>query len=112
LDQGTWSHVGTYSGHERIVHATTSGVVEGGIDDLRHLRYRVGVYRLPGITTQQINDLVAGMRAHIGTSYNYRGALSLGLRLALRMRLSGGIAAHTTPNMLIGVKGYELRNFV
>jgi Permuted papain-like amidase enzyme, YaeF/YiiX, C92 family len=111
LDQGTWSHVGTYSGNGQIVEAITSGVVERSMEAYHHRRYRLGAYRLPGATAEQIDTLISFARTQIGGGYNYRGAITLGLRLALGIWPTAG-AAHTTPNMMLGIAGYELLKLV
>jgi cell wall-associated NlpC family hydrolase len=43
LDQGTWSHVGTYAGNGKITEAITSGVVERDIEEYHDSRYRIGI---------------------------------------------------------------------
>jgi permuted papain-like amidase YaeF/Yiix C92 family enzyme len=107
LDQGSWSHVGTYSGNGQIVEATTSGVTERTIEAYHNRRYRLGAYRLPGATSEQIDTIISFARTQIGGGYNYRGAITLGLRLAFGMWPTAG-AAHTTPNMVLAMAGYEL----
>ena len=111
LDQGTWSHVGTYSGNGQIQEAITSGVMERSIEAYHHCRYRLGAYRLPGVTESQIDTMISFSRTQIGESYGYRDAITLGLRLALGMWPTAGVA-HTTPNMLIAMAGYELLELI
>jgi hypothetical protein len=111
LDQGTWSHVGTYGGNGQIVESITSGVVERSMEAYHHCRYRLGAYRLPGVTAEQIDTLISFARTQLGGGYNYRGAITLGLRLALGIWPTAG-AAHTTPNMVLGMAGYELLDLV
>jgi hypothetical protein len=111
LDQGTWSHVGTYVGNGQIVEANTLGVVERSIEAYHDTRYRLGVYRLPGASPEQIVSLVAFNRSHVGDRYSYRKAFTLGIRLALGLWPSSG-ARHTTPNMLITKAGYDLIGIV
>jgi uncharacterized protein YycO len=107
LDQGAWSHVGTYVGNGQIVEAITLGVVERSIEAYHDARYRLGVYRLPGASLEQIDSLVSFNRSTVGDRYSYRKALTLGIRLALGIWPSAG-ARHTTPNMLIAMAGYNL----
>jgi len=71
----------------------------------------VGAYRLPHATPQQIDTLIAFARSQVGGSYNYRGALRLGLRLILG-RWPRGRAGDTTPNMVLALGGYELLQLV
>lgn len=111
LDQGTWSHVGTYVGNGQIVEAITLGVVERSIEAYHDTRYRLGVYRLPGASPKQIDSLVAFNRSIVGDRYSYRKAFTLGIRLALGIWPSSG-ARHTTPNMLITRAGYDLIGIV
>jgi hypothetical protein len=111
LDQGTWSHVATYSGNGQIIEAATSGVMERSIEAYHHPRYRLGAYRLLGATAEQIDTTIAFARTQIGGGYNYRGALRLGLRLAFGIWPTAG-AAHTTPNILVALAGYQLLNIV
>lgn len=107
LDQGSWSHSATYSGNGNIIEATTGGVVERNIDAYRDARYRIGAYRLPNITPAQIDSLIGFSRSQVGKSYNFRGAIRLGLRLAFGIWPTP-TARHTTPNMVVIRSGYEL----
>jgi hypothetical protein len=117
LDQGTWSHVGQYVGNGKIVEAMTAGVVERSIEEYHHHRYRLGVYRLPDASTEQIESIIAAMRSRIGDRYSYRKVLLLGIRLALGIwpSLEQGaslLARHATPNRIITVAGYDLTEVV
>jgi hypothetical protein len=111
LDQGSWSHTGTYSGNGQICEAITSGVVERSIEAYRDSRYRLGVYRVPGASSEQIDKMVAFGRSKVGKRYNFRGALRLGMRLALGIWPESW-RRDTTPNMLIPTVGYELVTLV
>jgi hypothetical protein len=117
LDQGAWSHCGTYVGDGKIVEAITSGVVERSIEAYHHYRYRLGVYRFPGASPEQINSLIALLRSNIGDGYSYRKVLILGLRLALGIwpslnPESSLVARHATPNRVIPIMGYDLIEIV
>jgi hypothetical protein len=107
LDQGTWSHIATYSGNGQICEAITPGVVERSVEAYRDSRYRLGAYRVRGASSEQIDAMVAAGRSQIGKRYNFRSVLRLGMRLAL-----GAWPANTrrdiTPNILIPILGYEL----
>ena len=111
LDQGTWSHSATYSGNGQIIEAVTSGVIERSIEAYNNPHYRLGVYRLPGISPEQVDRLITFSRSAVGARYNYIGALILGLRLALGIWPTTR-AAHTTPNILITRGDYELIDIV
>lgn len=100
LDQGTWSHVGTYTGNGQIAEAITPRVVERSIEAYRHPRFRLGVYRLRGASPSQIETMIAFMRSQVGARYSYRKALLLGIKLALGIWPPAG-ARHTTPGMMI-----------
>jgi hypothetical protein len=100
LDQGSWSHIGTYSGNGLICEAITSGVVERSIEAYRDSRYRLGVYRLLGGSSEQIDRTAAFMRSQVGK-------LRLGMRLALGI-WPANRRRDTIPNMLIAITGYEL----
>jgi hypothetical protein len=117
LDQGAWSHSGTYVGDGKIVEAITSGVVERSIGAYHHHRYRLGVYRFPDASSEQINSLIALLRSNIGDGYSYRKVLILGLRLALGIwpslnPESSLVARHATPNRVIPIMGYDLIEIV
>lgn len=111
LDQGTWSHVGTYAGNGNILEAISHGIVERSIEAYHHPRYRLGVYRLPGATSEQIERMITWARLQVGGGYNYKHALALGLRLIFGMRPDLP-DRHMTPNMLIPMWGYELVTLV
>jgi hypothetical protein len=107
LDQGTWSHIASYSGNGQICEAITPGVVERSIEAYRDSRYRLGAYRLPGASPEQIDSMVAAARSQVGKRYNFRGVFRLGMRLALGV-WPANRRRDTTPNMLIPMVGYEL----
>jgi len=107
LDQGAWSHIATYSGDGQICEATTPRVIEQNIEAYHDSRYRLGAYRLPGASSEQIDAMVAFGRSQVGKGYNYRGALRLGIRLALGIWPQNR-PRDTTPNMLISMLDYEL----
>jgi hypothetical protein len=111
LDQGTWSHVGTYVGDGKISEAITSGVVQRSIEAYHNSRYRLGLYRFLHATPEQIEAFLAAERSKVDDRYSYRKALTLGIRLALGIWPSGR-ARHTTPNMLITRAGYDLIEIV
>jgi cell wall-associated NlpC family hydrolase len=117
LDQGTWSHVGTYVGDGRVVEAITLGVVERSIEAYHDTRYRLGIYRLPGASPQQIDSMIALCRSTIGDRYSYRKVLLLGIRLTLGIwpslnPQSSLLARHATANRLITIAGYDLVEIV
>jgi hypothetical protein len=107
LDQGTWSHVGTYSGNGNVLEVMSSGVAERTIEAYHDPRYRLGAYRLPHASAQQIDTMIAFARSQIGGSYNYHGAASLGLRLIFGL-WPKATPAHTTPNMVAALAGYDI----
>jgi hypothetical protein len=117
LDQGTWSHAGTYVGNGQIIEAITVGVVERSIEAYHDTRYRLGVYRLPGVSLEQIESMEAFYRSTIGDRYSYRKVLILGIRLALGIWPSSKpgsslVARHATPSRMIPLIGYELIEIV
>jgi hypothetical protein len=111
LDQGTWSHVGTYTGDGKIVEATTSGVIERDLEAYHNCRYRLGAYRIPGATEEKIDSMISFLRKQVGKRYNYFGAVTLGLRLVLGMWPTAQ-ARHRTPNMVVATAGYDLLEVV
>jgi hypothetical protein len=82
LDQGTWSHVGMYTGEGRICEAVTSGVTERSIEAYHDPRYRLGIYRLGG-SPEQIDKMIEWSRSQIGKAYAFRKVLRLGIRMIL-----------------------------
>jgi hypothetical protein len=107
LDQGTWSHIATYAGNGQICEAIPSGVVERSIEAYRDSRYRLGVYRVPGASLEQIDALVKAGRSQVGKRYNFWGVLRLGMRLALGL-WPANRRGDMTANLLIPIIGYEL----
>jgi cell wall-associated NlpC family hydrolase len=117
LDQGAWSHVGTYVGNGRIVEAITLGVVERSIEAYHDTRYRLNIYRFPGASPQQIDSMIASCHSTVGDRYSYRKVLLLGIRLALGIWPSQKPGAslltrHATPNRIITAAGYDLIEIV
>jgi Permuted papain-like amidase enzyme, YaeF/YiiX, C92 family len=98
LDQGTWSHVACYVGDGQIIEAITSGVVERGLSAYRDTRYRLGVYRFPQATADNINHMIAFQRSTVGDRYSYRKAFIAGARLLIGL-WPRPIPRHTTPNV-------------
>jgi hypothetical protein len=108
FDNGTWSHSATYIGDGRICEATTSGVVERGIESYAAEKFRVGIYRVPGLTELQAERMCSFSKAPVGKPYAWRKVTALALRKVLGMALPIGVPRHTSPNDLVAVYGYEL----
>ncbi len=87
------------------------GGVERSIEVYHSQRYRLGIYRLPGLTADQREAHISFMRSKVGDGYSYRKVLLVGCRLALGIWPSGA-ARHTTPNMLITRARYDLAKIV
>lgn len=66
LDIGTWSHSAIYVGDGNILEAITSGVVRRKITAYRNRRYRVGIYRIPGITEEQRFQMLITSHSRLG----------------------------------------------
>jgi hypothetical protein len=99
VDQGTWSHVGKYSGSGTVLEAISAGVVERPIDVYHDIRYRIGVYR-HAATADQLAQLIAFFRSQVGKPYNYRGVTRLGVRKTLGIS-SIGSRKDVSPNDLV-----------
>jgi hypothetical protein len=117
LDEGAWSHLGTYVGNGRIAEAITLGVVERSIEAYHDARFRLGIYRLPGASPQQIDSMIAFFRSRVGDRYAYRKVLLLGIRLALGIWPSSNpqsplVERHATVNRVIAVAGGDLVEIV
>jgi hypothetical protein len=111
LDQGTWSHVGTYTGEGRIIEAITSGVTERSIEAYHHHRYRLGVYRLPG-SAEQFDKMIEWSRSQLGKPYALRKALRLGIRMILGMRSDPIETRQVGPNRAIAIQPLRLVEFI
>jgi hypothetical protein len=107
LDQGTWSHVGTYSGEGLIIEAITSGVTERSIEAYHHPRYRLGVYRLGG-STEQIDKMIKWHRSQLGKPYAFKKVLRLGIRMILGMWPDPIETMQVTPNRAIAIWPFQL----
>jgi hypothetical protein len=99
LDQGSWSHLGIYTGNGRIFESIPSGTVERSIEVYRDPRYRLGIYR-DELTAQQKEVMPTVTRSMVGGGYDFGAALRLGLRMALRFRPSED-RRNVTPNMRV-----------
>jgi hypothetical protein len=82
VDQGTWSHIGAYSGDGAVIEAISAGVVERPIEVYHDFRYRIGVYRHAGAAGRS-EQLIGLLRSELGKPYKYRGVLRLGVRKIL-----------------------------
>jgi hypothetical protein len=107
LDQGTWSHVGMYTGEGRIVEAITSGVTERSIEAYHDPRYRLGVYRL-GASAEQIDKMIELSRSELGKPYAFKKVLRLGIRMILGMWPDPVETRQLAPNRLIAIRPFRL----
>jgi len=78
-DQGPWSHVAMYIGDGIVHEAIPPRVSERPIDVYRNPRFRLGLYRLKGITAADAEELIAFSRRRLGLPYGFLKALRLGL---------------------------------
>jgi permuted papain-like amidase YaeF/Yiix C92 family enzyme len=107
LDQGTWSHVGTYAGEGRVIEAITSGVTERSIQAYHHPRYRLGVYRHGG-SAEQIEKMIELARSELGKPYAFKKVLRLGIRMILGMWPDPIETRQVTPNRIIAFWPFRL----
>lgn len=81
VDNGSWSHVGTYLGEGKIIEAVTSGTRIADICIYKENHIRMGVYRLIGITNEDREELIKEyLKRGTGRKYNYKGVFRLGLK--------------------------------
>lgn len=85
LDKGAWSHVGIYVGDGYICEAITNGVVQRPITEYKNKKIRMGIYRYKGISPEAANDFVDECKSRIGDSYNWWGAIKLGIKMILKI---------------------------
>jgi hypothetical protein len=107
LDQGTWSHVGIYTGEGRISEAITSGVTERSIENYHDPRYRLGIYRAGG-SEEQLTKMIEALRSQIGKPYASKKVLRLGVRMLLGIWPNPNERYQITPNRLIPIAGFRL----
>ena len=107
LDQGTWSHVGTYTGEGRIIEAITSGAAERSIEAYHHHRYRLGLYRLSG-SAEQFDKMIEWSRSQLGKPYAFRKVLRLAIRMILGMRSDPIETGQIGPNRAIAIQPFRL----
>lgn len=100
LDNGFWSHVGTYIGSGQIHEATTRGILIQSINKYKGQQYSVGVYRPIGIDDYKKFIILNRTLKTVGRRYNYSGALKLGICLLLSLGTD-----KPSPNELI-YRGY------
>jgi hypothetical protein len=72
-----WSHVGTCVGGDRIVDATTSGVIEHSLADYLDGRGYLDFRTVEGITDEQRAAVASHARSTVGAGYNWVGVLRL-----------------------------------
>lgn len=72
-----WSHVGTCVGGDRIVDATTGGVIEHSLTDYLDGRGYLAFRTVRGITDEQRAAIASHARSTIGAGYNWLGVLRL-----------------------------------
>jgi hypothetical protein len=96
LDDGLWSHVGTYL-NGKIYEATSDGVVKRDLTVYKKINFRVGVYsHWEKLSNEEIEIIASFLEKQIGKRYNYIGAIKLGLQKILGIQSKEG-----TPNDLI-----------
>ena len=89
IDDGIWSHVGTYAGNGLINEAIPKhGVTKTKIDAYHNQRYRLGIYRFRSITAKELIPYMQVSEALIGEPYSYDKALILGITKIFNVPLS------------------------
>lgn len=95
FDGGTWSHSAGYIGHGEVVEALTSGVTVRSLETYNDTKYRMGLYRIPGVTPEQAEAMRLLGLLQLGKPYAWRKVM----RLALR-KLIGTADLHRTPFLI------------
>lgn len=85
LDNGSWSHVGVYIGNGYICEAVTSGVTKRAITTYKNSNIRIGLYRHKNMTPERADNISNMCLSQLGCSYNYWGAIKLGLKKILKI---------------------------
>ena len=101
FDNGTWSHSASYVGDGRICESITSGVVERAIESYKAPRYRLGLYRAPGLTDSQAESLCSRSRSQVDKPYAWGKVTALALRKLLGIAIPFGVPRYTSPNDMV-----------
>lgn len=99
FDQGTWSHIGIYTGDGRILEAILQGVVERDIEAYHNQRYRLGIYRCKaGISTEDAQAVVNNARSMLGLPYGFYNLFRLSLVKVFNLRPLPDRLRNVSPN--------------
>ncbi len=112
VDIGTWSHSACYAGRGMVLEAITSGVFTRSINVYRDMRYRLGVYRFPGVTEDQQLEMLFSGYSMLGSSYSWKGVYRLGAKKLLQLSRSKYKEGEVSPNDLVSLGAYELVHVV
>jgi hypothetical protein len=110
VDVGTWSHSARYVGNGKIFEAITSGVVERSILVYADRRYRIGIYRVPNLSEDDLAEMVAVGRSLLGEPYAWSGVIGLAWKKILR--LNHFKYYEISPNDLLSKYDYRLIHVV
>lgn len=85
VDHGCWSHSAVYTGDQTIIEAVTAGCSERPVSVYKDPRFRLGVYRHPNFSEEQVRIGIAFLRAQLGKPYAWRKVFILGLQKLLHI---------------------------
>jgi len=109
LDKGSWSHCGIYSDNGNILESIASGVTKRKIEVYKERYIHIGCYRFFNESTAAAKKRVQIASSFIGISYNYKGAILLGIKMLLGIRL---LKQAPTPNGLIYTGAMYLVDYI
>jgi hypothetical protein len=112
FDQGTWSHVGAYSGNGTILEAISARCVERDIEVYHKTRYRLGAYRMNSLDERAAGRVVSWARSQLGASYNTRGAVRLAAFKLFGIKPQGEGTKNVSPNDIARSERFSLVHVV
>jgi hypothetical protein len=85
IDLGTWSHSARYIGNGNVFEVITSGPVTRSISSYADRPYRIGIYRAPNLSEDDLARMDAHDQSVLGKPYAWRTVLILGWKKILRL---------------------------
>ncbi len=112
IDVGTWSHTAVYLGDGYLTEAITSGVIERSINVYGKQRYRLGIYRIPGLPHENLRKMREFACLQLGKPYNWRGAAFVAWKKILGLNPTLSRRFDLSPNDLIALSHLRLVHVV
>ena len=116
IDNGSWSHTGTYVGNGEISEMISTGYTKRSVEVYKQKHIHIGIYRFHQITPEQqgsIDDFVVECNEmYGGQGYPFFRALKLGIRTLLHLTDGKYRPQDFTPNGIVYAGTHFLVDYI